>query len=126
MSGSSGYMSINSLFNFPLILTNIKSPTMLFSSVFSSQESEQHLNPLNVFSFLPSLYSHLPTVDSLTADSNRDFENLLFHFTYGSSSPSFPSNNPTETTMSQEEFKTFAKLSLYVFSSFSSFYYSLC
>jgi hypothetical protein len=95
MSSLSDYMSNNSPVNFPLILTEIKSSLIPFSLVFFTQESEQHLHSLNVFSSLPFFYSHPLIVDSLTANSNKDFENLLFHFAYESSSPfsSFLTNN---------------------------------
>jgi hypothetical protein len=119
-------MSNNFPFNSLLILIDIKNLIILSSSVFLPQESEQHLNSLNVFSFLPFLYSHPPTVDFSTADSNRDFEDLFFHFMYRSFFSSFLSNDPIETTTSQEEFKVFTKLPLHVFSFFSFFYYSLC
>jgi hypothetical protein len=50
-SGSSSYMSknslFNSLFNFP---SDINKTTVVFSSVFLPQESEQHFNSSNVFS----------------------------------------------------------------------------
>jgi hypothetical protein len=120
----------NFLFNSSSILTDIKNPITPFSSVFSPQGSEQHFNTSNVFFFLLFLYSHFPTVDSLTADSNKDFDDLLFYFVYGSSSsppfPSFSINNSIDITISQKEFKAFTKLSFYVFFSSSSFYYLLC
>jgi hypothetical protein len=102
----------NSSFNFLLVLTRIKSATMLFSSVLLPQGFDKHLNSLNVFSPLSSLFyfiSQTSTVDSLT-NSNIDFENLLLHFAYDSSSPffslslsfssssSFPINKSTVST----------------------------
>jgi hypothetical protein len=125
----SGYMSDNSLFNSLPVLTNIKSDVTPFSSVFLIQGFKQHLNPSNVFPLLPSFISQPSTVDSLTGDNNKDFDDLLLHFMYGSSfsffSPSSSFNNHTAYTMFQEEFEAFSKLSLYIFSSPSSFYYSM-
>jgi hypothetical protein len=130
-SGQSSYMSNNPPFNFPFnsppVLTGIKNPLMPLFSVSSPQGSEQHLYSLNVFSLLPLFNSQPSTVDSPTDSSTDTFENLLFYFAYGSSfsPPSFPYNTFTVTTTSQEEFKTFSKLPVHIFSSFSSFYYAL-
>jgi hypothetical protein len=130
-SSWSGFMSNYSLFNFLSVLTKIKNATIPFSSVFLTQESDKHLNSLNVFSLFSFFNSQNPTVDSSISNKDLDFEELLFHFMYDSSFPfSFLNssliNNSTETTNSQEEFKTFAKLSVHVFSSSFSFFYALC
>jgi hypothetical protein len=124
VSGSSSYVSINSLSN----LTNINNPPTLFSPVLSHHGLEQHLYPANVFPPLLSLSSSLsnsPKVDSTYSDT--DFKDLILHFTYGSHSPSSPPspNNITDSPTSQEEFKVFVELSLHVFSFFSSHYYSM-
>jgi hypothetical protein len=116
-------MSNNSSFNSPPVLTKIKNATTPFSLVLLPQESNQHLNSSNVFSLLFSFISQPPIVDSLNTDSTQDFEDLLFHFVYGSTSSS--SSNTLTATTSQEEFKAFAKLSIHVFSSSSFFYYAL-
>jgi hypothetical protein len=83
-NSSSGYVLNNSLFN---SLDKINSTTAVFSLVFLPQGSKQHLNSLNIFSLLPLFHTQSPIVDSPTTDHNRDFENLLFHFTYRSPSP---------------------------------------
>jgi hypothetical protein len=119
-SSSSGYVSN---------LTNINSPPMLFSPVLSHHGLEQHLNPANVFPLLSPLsviLSHLLIVDSPC--TNTKFEKLLLHFVYrsltSSPSPSSP-NSPTDSSMSSKEFAACYELSLHVFSSSSSHYYSL-
>jgi hypothetical protein len=122
-SGLSGYVSFNSPFNSP---SNINSPSMLFSSVFSHYGFEQHLDPATVFlplSLLSSNLSHALIVDSPYTDT--EFEKVLLHFAYGSSSssPLFP-NISIDSPMSLEEFEDLLH-SLHVFFSSSSHYYSL-
>jgi hypothetical protein len=128
MSSWSSFTSNNFLFNSPLVLTEIKNIAMPFSPVFSATRFEQHLNPSNVFSPLFSFNSQPSSVDFLIINSDKKFENLLFHFAYRSSFLPFPSNTTTTFTVistSQKEFKEFARLFLHVFSSSSSFYYSI-
>jgi hypothetical protein len=123
--------SLNQKNNNSVNSSSINSPSMLFSSVSSHYGLEQYLNPANVFSSLLSLSFSLfysPIVDSTNNDT--DFKKLILHFTYRSpflSSPSFSfSKQHIDSSTSQEEFKVFLELSLHVFSSFSSHYYSLC
>jgi hypothetical protein len=128
VSGSSGYMSFNSLVNFLSKLTSLNSPLMLFSSVFSHHRSEQHLDSATVFSLLLLLssdLSHSSKIDSLCTES--EFEDFLFHFVYRSSSFlfSFPNNTTSSSMASEEEFKAFYQLFLHVFSSPSSYFYAL-
>jgi hypothetical protein len=125
----SGFVSNNFLFNSLAKLTSLKSHSTLFSSVSLHCESEQHLDSNNVFSPLFSLstsFTHSQTVDS--SGSDCDFEDLLLHFTYGSSSspPSPTSSNPTTNSpTASKKFTKFHKQPIYVFSSPFSFYYSL-
>jgi hypothetical protein len=121
----------NSLFNSPLILTNIKSLTIPLSLVFLAQRSEQYLNPLNVFSLLFSFSSQPLTVDFST-DNQVSFEDLLFYFVLVLLLPLLLSLlfllsqiTLIVITTSQKEFKAFTKLSIHVFSSLSFFYYAL-
>jgi hypothetical protein len=133
VSGSSGYLSVNSLFNSSFnLLVEIKTLSTFSPSVFSLHKSEQHLNSAKVFSPLSSLSSSLnfPTVDFTCSDS--DLEDLLFYLAYGSSSSSSPfppSSSPNkqidDLMTSQEEFVIFHQLPLHVFSSLFSFYYFL-
>jgi hypothetical protein len=120
-------MSFNFLFNFLSKLISLNNPSILFSSVFSYHGSEQHLDPAIVFSPLSLLSSNLfnsPKIDSTYTDT--EFEKLLLHFTYESSSESsFSPNTPTDSLTTLEEFTAFYQLSLHVFSSFFSYYYSL-
>jgi hypothetical protein len=115
---------LNSLFNSP---SNLNSSLMLLFSVLLQNRSEQHLNPATVFSLLSLLSlnsTHLLKVDSSYTDS--DFKKLLFHFAYGSSSFSpFSPNNTTDSSTTSKEFTAFYQLSLHVFSSPFSHYYSL-
>jgi hypothetical protein len=85
---ASGFVSNNSPFNFLAKLTSLKSPLMLFSSISSHCESEQHLDSNTIFSPLFSLstsFTHPHKIDS--PDSDSEFEDLLLHFTYGFSFP---------------------------------------
>jgi hypothetical protein len=126
----SGYMSFNSPDNSLSKLTSLNSLSMLFSSVLSLHESKQHLDSATVFLsllFLSPVLSHLSKVDS--SCTNSEFEELLLHFAYGSStsptfSPSFP-NNITDSPTVSEQFEAFYQLPVYVFSFSSSFFYSL-
>jgi hypothetical protein len=126
---TSGFVSNNFLFNSLAKLTSLKSHPMLFSSVSPHYESEQHLDSNIVFSPLFSLstsFTYPQTVDSPGSDS--DFKDLLLHFTYRSSSPPLPltSSNPTtDSPTASKRFTEFYKQPIHVFSSFSSFYYSL-
>jgi hypothetical protein len=122
-SSLSSYVLFNSLFNSPLNINNL---LMLFSSVFSYHRSEQHLYPANVFSLLSLLSSFFNSLKVDSTSSNTDFENLILHFTYGfaTSSSSFP-NTSTDSPTFSKEFAAFYELSLYVFSSSFSHYYSL-
>jgi hypothetical protein len=124
MSDLSDYVLFNSLFNFS---ANLNSLSMLSSLVFLQQGSEQHLDSAIVFSSLFSLSSnltHFLIVDSSCTDS--DFEDLLLYLVYVFSSfPSLSLNNTTASSMALEEFTAFYQLSLHVFSSLFSHYYSL-
>jgi hypothetical protein len=120
----------NSLFNSSSNVTNLNSFITFFSSVYSHHESKQHSNSVNVFSSpLSSNQSNSLTVDFNLSDT--DFKDLILHFAYESntfssiSSPPPSPNQITDQSTSQEEFKVFSRLSLHVFSSFFSFYYSL-
>jgi hypothetical protein len=124
----SGFVSNNFLFNFLAKLTSLKSHPMLFSSVSPHHKFKQHLNSNIVFSplLLSTSFTYPQTVDSPGSDS--DFEDLLLHFTYGSSSLSPPptSSNPTtDSPTVLEKFTEFHKQPIHVFSSLFFFYYSL-
>jgi hypothetical protein len=124
----SSYVLNNSLFNSLAKLTSLKSHPMLFFSVSPHSESEHHLDSNYVFPLLSPLstnYTHPPTVDSPGLD--HEFEELLLHFVYRSSStPSSPtSSNPfTDSHTALKRFTEFHKQPIHVFSSLSSFYYS--
>jgi hypothetical protein len=125
---ASDYMSFNSSDNSLSKLTSLNSLPMLFSSVLSHCESEQHLDSNTVFSSLPPLspnLSYLFKVDS--SYTNSEFEDFLLHFTYESFTSSFfsPPNNTADSPMILEQFVAFYQLSIHVFSSLSFFYYSL-
>jgi hypothetical protein len=124
-SSLSGYVSFNSLFNYP---SNINSFPTLFSLVFLHYRFKQHLNSANVFpplSLLSFNSSHAPIVDFPYTDT--EFEELLLNFTYGaSSSPPLTPNISTDSSIFSKEFAAFHELSLHVFSSLSSHYYFLC
>jgi hypothetical protein len=115
------------LLNFSLNLTSLNNSPTFISSVSLHHRFEQHLNSANIFSsllLLSSSLSNFNTVDSTNSDTK--FENLILHFMYRSntsflipSSLPFSSNYITDSSMSQEEFEAFSKLSLHVFS-FSS------
>jgi hypothetical protein len=124
---TSGFVSNNSTNNSPT--EGLKSTSTSFSSVFFKHESEQHLNSGIVFSPLPLFITHPLQIDPPPADPDIDFEDLILHLAYGSSSSSsfssFPSNNIIEDSNSQQEFLEFHKLPVHVFFSSSSFYYSL-
>jgi hypothetical protein len=125
---ASGFMSNFSPNNSPT--ESLKGSPMPFSSVFFKHESEQHLDSRTVFSPLLPFITHPLPVDSF-ANPDIDFEDLILYLAYGSSSPtlsfssSFSSNNITMDSKSQQEFLEFHKLSMYVFSFLSFFYYSL-
>jgi hypothetical protein len=122
--------SMSSSDNSPSKLTSLNSLPTLFSSVLSPHEFKQHLDSVTVFSLLFSLspvLSHLLKVDS--SCTNSEFEKLLLHFVYGSSTfltfLPFSPNNTTGSSTTLEQFKTFHQLPIHVFSSFFSFFYSL-
>jgi hypothetical protein len=124
---TSSYTSFNSLDNFLSKLTSLNSLPMLFLSVLSQHESEQHLNSVIVF---PSLFSLSPVLShSLIVDSScseSEFRDLFFHLVYGTfTSPPFSPNKDTGSPMISKQFEAFYQLSVHVFSSSSSFYYSL-
>jgi hypothetical protein len=121
-------VSNNSPYNSPAKLTSLKNHPMLFSSVSPHRKSEQHLDSNYVFSLLFPLstsYTHPPTVDSLGSD--HEFKDLLLHFTYESSfTPLSLSSNPsTDSPTALKRFTEFHKQPIHLFSSLSSFYYSL-
>jgi hypothetical protein len=126
----SGYMSFNFPDNSSSKPTSLNSLSMLSSSVLSPYKSEQHLDSTTVFPLLSSLssvLSHPPKVDS--SCTNSEFEKLLLHFAYRSSIPltsllSF-SNNTTNSPTVSKQFKAFHQLSVHIFSSPFSFFYSL-
>jgi hypothetical protein len=134
---ASSYMSFNSSFNssnnFQSKLTSLNSSPTLFSPVLSQHKSKQHLNSAIVFPLLSSLslvLAHLLTVDSFYTDTK--FSDLFHHLAYGSSTfpPStlsffsFP-NKDTGSPITLQQFEAFHQLSVHVFSSPFSFYYSL-
>jgi hypothetical protein len=121
--------------NFPN-MKDLKALSLSFSPVVSTIGFKQQHQSFNVFSLLFPLSPHTHTVDSPTATPELDFKNLILHLVYGSSSPSTSpspsSSSPTPSTNtllvgcnSQKEFQNFHKLLVQVFSSPSSFYYSL-
>jgi hypothetical protein len=128
---SSNQKNNNSPFNFPFNSSpNINSLSTLFSSVSLHHRFEQHLNSAIVFSLFLSLsfsFAYLHTVNS-TNSADLNFEKLFLYLAYRSflnSSPSSSNQHTDSLTSSQEEFQAFSELSLYVFFSFFSHYYSL-
>jgi hypothetical protein len=126
---TSSFMSNNSQFNSLAKLTNLKSHPTLFSLVSPHHELEQHLDFNYVFSpllLLSTSYTHPSTVDSPGLD--HEFEDLLLYFTYGSSftplSLTF-SNSSIDSQTASKRFTEFHKQPIHIFSSPSSFYYSL-
>jgi hypothetical protein len=110
VSGLSGYVSFNSLFISLLILTSLNNLSTLFFPVFSHHRFKQYLNSKHVFTFLSLLSSKLSyplIVDSTCTDI--EFEKLLLHLAYGSSTSSLSfSNTLTDRPISQEEFVVFS------------------
>jgi hypothetical protein len=126
---TSGFVSNNSPFNSPAKLTSLKSPITLFSSVSPHHKLELHLDSNIVFPSLLPLsisFTHPLKIDSTSSDS--EFEDLLLYFVYGSPfTPSSPisSNSTIDSPIASKRFTEFHRQSIHVFSSPSSFYYSL-